>query len=136
MLSFSPSDIVKRVNAMGSDQSDLFNKYTHLVAQHTETTRNMEQLRLEIITTQRETNQLQSDRFHLLTTHLHRINQRLGATYRRVVPQADCYLSYAHNPISLFEDGVAIIAQHASCAWREVGGWHMSMQLMLITRCG
>ena len=62
---------------------------------------------------------LENDRFTQLLTHVRRINERLAAVYRRVVPRADCYLEHASNPISLFQEGVKLKAQHGAGAWRD-----------------
>lgn len=69
---------------------------------------------------QRSGIELQEQRYYLLTQHLQRINVRLSETYKSIVPEADCYLSYAANPISLFEEGIKLLAQHNHSAWREV----------------
>lgn len=69
---------------------------------------------------QRSANQLQEERFHLLTNNLRAISKNLSDIYQKIVPGADCYINYATNPISLFQDGISMLALHGQSSWQEV----------------
>lgn len=69
---------------------------------------------------QRSANLLQEERFHLLTNKLQAISKNLSDIYQKIVPGADCYINYATNPISLFEDGISMLALHGQSSWQEV----------------
>ena len=94
------------------------------------------QLHQQALNTRRHANDLENQRFLTLTTNLREINERLGTLYRRCVPHADCYLSYASNPISLYEEGLTIRAQHGASAWRDAaqlsGGQQAACSLSLL----
>ena len=67
-----------------------------------------------------ESNELQLQRFLKLTTVLNQINTNIGPIYKKIVPNSDCYLSFATDPILLFEEGISLLAQHGSQSWKEV----------------
>jgi chromosome segregation ATPase len=102
------------------DIKGILTHYSALVGKHNELSRVARELHRQAVSLQREANSLQNHRFNMLSAHLGAINRHLSETYRRVVPGADCYMSYASNQISLFEEGIVLMAQHGRSAWREV----------------
>jgi hypothetical protein len=65
-------------------------------------------------------NQIQQERFHQLNDSLNEINSKMADNYSYLKPEGECFLSFAPNPISLFEEGVRIVAQHDKGSWRDV----------------
>ena len=102
------------------DIDSILTKHRSLIARHNNLSRTIRDLHQQTITYQREASNLRNNRFTMLCTHLSAIDTCLAEIYRRVVPGADCYMSYARNPISLFEEGITLMAQHGRSAWREV----------------
>lgn len=69
---------------------------------------------------QLKANELEEERYKLLMRFLSLISAKVSGIYKDIVPGADCYLSYASNPISLFQEGATLFAQHGQSSWREV----------------
>lgn len=68
-----------------------------------------------------QANKLQLRRFDLLMDHLRQINHNLTSCYPQLVPGGGCFLSFPTDPISLFQEGVTLMAQHGNQPWRETG---------------
>lgn len=119
MLSFHyHRNILRREQAV--DFEAIISEYTNSVLQHRSISKDARDLNTKVLEAQRASNQLQEKRFAVLIHYLRLISSKLSETYRRVVPGADCYLSYASNPISLFKEGATLLAQHGQSSWREV----------------
>lgn len=65
-------------------------------------------------------NELEEERYNTLIKFLSLISAKVSGIYKKIVPGADCYLSYASNPISLFQEGAILFAQYGQSSWREV----------------
>ena len=113
-----PRDIQRRSKAL--DSATIFQHYVELLTKLRSTSQDAKKLSAQARTEQRKRNELQGERFSLLTHSMLEINSRLSATYKRIVPEGDCYLNYASNPISLFEEGATLFAQHGQGSWQEV----------------
>ena len=114
----------------------IFSDYQAMCHRHQEYGTQAATLHQQALNARRHANELENQRFLTLTTNLRDINERLGALYRRCVPSADCYLAYASNPISLYEEGLTIRAQHGASAWRDAaqlsGGQQAACSLSLL----
>lgn len=95
-------------------------KYIDLVEKFRGVSLKSQDLNDQALEVQRTANRLQQKRIKLLMHHLSVLSTTLSAVYRKIVPGADCYLNYATNPISLFQEGVTLVAQHGQSSWREV----------------
>jgi chromosome segregation ATPase len=68
----------------------------------------------------REANKLLEQRFGIIKQCLNKLSDSVGNIYPQLRPGASAYLSFATNPISLFEEGISILAQHGRSEWTEV----------------
>ena len=98
----------------------IVSKYINLIAQYNTFRSQANDLNEQALEVQRSANKLQEERFHLLTNNLRAISKSLSNIYQKIVPGADCYINYATNPISLFEDGISMLALHGQSSWQEV----------------
>jgi chromosome segregation ATPase len=95
-------------------------RYIDLVEKFKDVSLKSKDLNDQALEVQRTANGLQQKRIKLLMHHLGVLSTKLSTVYKRIVPGADCYLNYATNPISLFQEGVTLVAQHGQSSWREV----------------
>ena len=98
----------------------MVSKYVNLIAQYDRVRSQATDLNNQALDEQRRANKLQEERFHLLTNNLRAINKALSVIYQKIVPGADCYINFATNPISLFEDGISMLAIHGQSSLQEV----------------
>lgn len=108
----------KRISEVDIDAT--FAQYLDLYEEYKNATKTANSLKLQARVERHKGNTLHETRFTLLMQYLQMINIQLSKIYKKIVPEADCYLSYASNPISLFEEGVTLLAQYDRNAWREV----------------
>ena len=108
----------KRISKIDIDAT--FADYLDLHEQCKNITISANSLKLRAQAERQKGNTVHERRFTLLMQYLQMINIQLSKIYRKIVPEADCYLSYAANPISLFEEGVTLLAQYDRNAWHEV----------------
>jgi chromosome segregation ATPase len=99
-------------------------RYIDLVEKLKDVSQKSKDLKDQALEVQRTANGLQQKRIKLLMHHLGVFSTKLSTIYKRIVPGADCYLNYATNPISLFQEGVTLVAQHGQSSWREVCYYH------------
>ena len=99
---------------------ELLNKLKTIISDQVDLWSQIDQFVVQLHLLQKSLWGLGLDRFSILSKTLKHISSSMGKRYRQLTESSDCYLSYPHDVVSLFAEGIMVMSRSGDTHWKEV----------------